>query len=116
MACPAGFSGFDRVDPAGADRAQVRPVVAQVEHVGELLTQIQPGQPDAPEVPRDRSLRSRNCLAGWRRRFGSTDPLFAVAAILSYRLVTAHGLAGSLAVRLLDRVEVRQRGGPPSDS
>jgi hypothetical protein len=54
-ACPAGSPG-PRVDLGVADRAQVRPVIAEIEHVGELLTRAQPRQPDAPVVLLDLAL------------------------------------------------------------
>src|SRR5271170_3550014 len=38
---------LDWVDPLGADRAQVRPVVAEVEDVHELFARLQPRQLDA---------------------------------------------------------------------
>jgi len=39
-----------------ADRAQVRPVVAEVEHVNELLAPAQPRQPHLPLVLGDHAL------------------------------------------------------------
>jgi hypothetical protein len=46
---------LDWVDPVRPDRAQVRPVVTEIEHVHELLTWMQPRQPDAPVVLADRT-------------------------------------------------------------
>jgi hypothetical protein len=44
------------VDPPQTDRAQVGPVVTEIEHVQELLTRAQPRQPDAPVVLADLAL------------------------------------------------------------
>ena len=41
---------LDGVDPLRSDGAQVRPVVAEVEHVHELLARMQARELDAPEV------------------------------------------------------------------
>jgi hypothetical protein len=46
---------LDWVDPLRPDRAQVRPVVTEIEHVHKLLTRMQPRQPDAPVVLADRT-------------------------------------------------------------
>src|SRR5215469_3549422 len=47
---------LDWVDPPRTDRAQVSPVVAEVEHVSELLARTQPRQPDLLVVLGDDAL------------------------------------------------------------
>lgn len=42
--------GFNRIDLRAANRAEMCPVIAQVEHRDELLTEFEAGQVEAPLV------------------------------------------------------------------